>query len=243
MARAYGIKPETLGTRLRKGLDVKNALSRENYAKNKKRVKDHEGKEYASVTAMAEAYGLSLSTFRQRLKYGWDLKKTLTTKAGRRPVRDHLGNEYASTRAMAETYGMSRKTLRKRLEDGWSLERALTETAIKPGNMYPETKVTDVFGREFASLRALKIFYGIMGDAGPKLTKENVKTDVLISRVKSRFDGAKIGDFKTYLVSWPYYEISDGQHAYMIHIDKLLGMYRECRAKARGKEEKEMQAS
>jgi hypothetical protein len=41
------------------------------------KIKDHTGREFASMKAMAEFYGISKDTLRHRLKVGWKLEKAL----------------------------------------------------------------------------------------------------------------------------------------------------------------------
>ena len=84
-------------------------------------IKDHKGKQYPSITALAKAYGLNDQTLGNRLRRnpGGDIEAILTAKYrpanNRIPIKDHLGVEYKSITAMAEAYHINPTTLRMRL--------------------------------------------------------------------------------------------------------------------------------
>ena len=109
--------------------------------------KDHLGKEYPSISAMVEAYGLTFYNYAKRIRRGWSLERTLTTPVKTKPleirVTDHKGNKYPSVCAMARAYGIQDSTLRVRFRYGWNIEKALTApvgsshmTRDHKGNVY-----------------------------------------------------------------------------------------------------------
>ena len=92
-------------------------------------VVDHLGNTFKGLGAMAEHYGLSLSTLTRRLEQDWSLEDALTM-----PVKkyksikvDHLGKEYPTFKAMCKAYGLETSVVYKRLNVlKYSLEDALT---------------------------------------------------------------------------------------------------------------------
>ncbi len=94
--------------------------------------RDHLGKNYVSMTAMAKAWGISEHLLITRLGRGWSLEDALVNAPGeKRRCIDHKGNKFFNLQAMATAYGLTRAQLIKRLSSGWSLKRALT-TPIRP---------------------------------------------------------------------------------------------------------------
>lgn len=94
--------------------------------------KDHLGKTYKSLAAMARAWGILYVTLTSRLDLGWTVEDALTRPAGYRACcKDHLGNEFESIKAMAEYWGLPDTTIRARLARGVSLEEALTKPLRK----------------------------------------------------------------------------------------------------------------
>lgn len=80
MAEAYHMSFPTLQSRLRRGWPLKKALTMPTVKRgaNSKRVKDHKGKIYPSMKAMADAYHISPGVLSSRLHLGWPLKRALT---------------------------------------------------------------------------------------------------------------------------------------------------------------------
>lgn len=93
--------------------------------------RDHTGREFPSLSAMAAAWGLSPVVLRQRLFQKWPLEKALTGLPGcRRVCCDHTGRKFPTVAAMARAWGLSPDCLRERLFRKWPLERALTAPRI-----------------------------------------------------------------------------------------------------------------
>ena len=125
MARAYGMDDRLLRQRLSRGWRTEEALTVPVRENRPKPCRDHLGKEFPSMSSMAEAYGINLYTLQKRLKAGLSLQDALTL-PNAHVTRDHLGNVYPSEKAMLEAYGIHRNTFSRRIAAGASLEDALT---------------------------------------------------------------------------------------------------------------------
>lgn len=91
--------------------------------------RDHTGREFPSIEAMAAAWGIPSHVLYNRRGRDWPLEKALTTPVGHRKsgtVIDHTGKEYPSMAAMARAWGIDTNTLHLRLRYKWPLEKALT---------------------------------------------------------------------------------------------------------------------
>jgi hypothetical protein len=89
MCAAYGVSTVKLIQRLKSGIDFETALNPKRLPRRETAVRgtksfDHNGVEYASATALAQAYDLTLATLKQRLGRGWTLEKALTEPIGTR---------------------------------------------------------------------------------------------------------------------------------------------------------------
>lgn len=93
-----------------------------------KAIKDHKGKEYPSVTALAYDYGITPTLFYFRIKAGYSLEKALTKPLPKRNLKaiDHLGREYKTINIMCEHYKINVATFRARINNGFSVKQALT---------------------------------------------------------------------------------------------------------------------
>lgn len=82
------------------------------------------------------------------------------TKGTQVPKVDHLGRHFESASAMCSFYKLEFKLVYKRLFLGWSLEQSLTAPVrrIKANRSIP---CQDHIGREFPSLSAMCVFYGV----------------------------------------------------------------------------------
>lgn len=86
MARACGITPLAMQVRIRKGL-TGAALVYPGSLRNVA-ARDHLGREFPSLAAMAAAWGQPYKRFERRLALGWDIERALTAPrghGGRRP--------------------------------------------------------------------------------------------------------------------------------------------------------------
>ena len=76
IARACGIKPLTMQARLRKGMTGAALVFPGSLRKVAAR--DHTGRVFPSLAAMAAAWGQPYKRFERRLSSGWDIERALT---------------------------------------------------------------------------------------------------------------------------------------------------------------------
>ena len=75
--------------------------------------------------------GLKYSTYKNRVKRGWDKYKAMTTppmpahKSTLKESKDHEGRKFESVEKMVEFHGISKHTFYKRKKKGLSLEQCL----------------------------------------------------------------------------------------------------------------------
>lgn len=159
MCNAYNISYSTFKRRRKAGWSIKDSLTIKTKHRKLRHVpgepiKDHKGRVYKCIKDMCKEYGISISTFSNRLNNGWSIEDALTKVPTpyygiRGPVKvtDHLGNEYKSIYDMCKAYHIRFNTFNGRLERGWSLEAALTReigaknknTEDHKGKMYKNT--------------------------------------------------------------------------------------------------------
>lgn len=121
MCAYYGITGQTLLNRLRRGMNLKQALTNDVKTMD---YKDHLGYRYASLKDKCDKYGVDVKTYLNRRKRGLSLAEALT---GDKYIYDHLGNRFNSVQNMVDYYGVSRSVFDYRTGRGYSLEEALTK--------------------------------------------------------------------------------------------------------------------
>lgn len=98
-----------------------------------KKVKDHLGNEYNSLSSMLNAYKINYSAFKYRLEtLNMSLEDALTSphkdmSSTAIECTDHKGNKFPSKVAMCDYWRIPRPVYFRRIRDGWTQERALTE--------------------------------------------------------------------------------------------------------------------
>lgn len=138
MAHAWHISPALLRYRLEKGWSIEKSLTTPPDDRSPRICRDHLGKEYPSLTAMARAYGLTLETLRSRMRKGWSLKEQLTIPAGEgwhridgAVCQDHLGHVFPTWKDLWRYHRKRGRTQIKydtfagRIRIGWDVKRAL----------------------------------------------------------------------------------------------------------------------
>ena len=150
MCKVYGVSTNAYLYRLKAGYTKKEALTGDiNNNSNKantvnKKVYDHLGNKFNSITEMCTHYGIKSDTFYARLRCGDTLEQALRSERSKNKVYDHLGNEFNSTTEMCKHYGVRLDTFSIRLKRGDTLEQALRSERSK-------NKVYDHLGNEFNS--------------------------------------------------------------------------------------------
>ena len=76
LGRYLNIKPQTLAARVRSGLSIKDAISKKIRPFNSI---NYKGKNYKTINHAARAFGLNISTVRDRIRRKWTIRKALTT--------------------------------------------------------------------------------------------------------------------------------------------------------------------
>ena len=127
-----------------------------------------EGKEYASLTRAADAYGLSIGNVSRRLKSGWSVEQAfgLSAPPERKPTTNKkvsiLDQNFDSIKKAAEHFGVPIATVRGRLSIGWTLREALElverTTEQKPSPHYREINCSEL---PFPSIGKLAEHYGL----------------------------------------------------------------------------------
>lgn len=122
-----------------------------------KKCRDHTGREFNSVKAMAEAWGFPADTVADRLRKGWPVERALTTPFHgkfRRVVDPESGYVYPSISECARATGLSVATIFTRRRTG----RA--DLAGYAGRLN-STPARDHTGREYDSIAAMAAAWGI----------------------------------------------------------------------------------
>lgn len=132
MCRAYGIIRQTYRKRINYGWSIKDALTKKVKASKRMAYTDHLGNEYATLSVMCDAYGVTRTLFASKIRRGWSVKDALTLDkqhAGSKGkiCTDHFGNEYKSISKMCRSYEIDINLYYSRMSAGWDKERALTK--------------------------------------------------------------------------------------------------------------------
>lgn len=159
LAKAWGLNYHLLHHRLANGWDIKAALTTQTQGPmgNATPSRDHLGRDFPTLKAMAKAWNISAQAVARRLDRGWTIEKALTTptrnKGKRQACKDHLGREYPSLSAMATAWNIHYGTLCGRLSKGWTVKRALTASTQHTGRRCKES--LDHLGRVFPSFKVM----------------------------------------------------------------------------------------
>lgn len=130
--------------------------------RNTKPQTDHTGKEFPSIKAMLDAWGVTVSQYYGRIKLGWTIEQALTG-SGPEPstaVTAPDGQRFPSASAMYRHYHTTEHWVKARLKQGDTLEQALAWRPEGPprSNKKP---CTDHLGQSFPSVSAMTAHWGI----------------------------------------------------------------------------------
>ena len=166
MVDYWGIPYKSFYRRIARGWTQERALSEPLVERSRpRRVKDHEGREFPSISSMAGYYGLTSSTLHSRLDSGWDIEEALLTpvREVNREIQDHKGQTFRTVSDMTDYWGIPSLTYQERIKCGWTVKKALTEE-LHPfhsevnidhkGNVFPTlVSMLDYWGIEYPTYR------------------------------------------------------------------------------------------
>ena len=90
-AKAHGISPAILSTRLKQGLTIEQALGLEPYTSPHHRAITVNGTVYNTLADAAKAYNIKTQTVYQRItRYGWSVEAALTIPTMKKAVKSRL---------------------------------------------------------------------------------------------------------------------------------------------------------
>lgn len=114
----------------------------------KKYTRTNNGEKITELQRTLKQNGLKYSTYKDRVKRGWDKYKAMTTpplpahKSTLKGSVDHEGRKFESVEKMFQFHGISKKTFYKRKKKGLSLEQCLAPTKQKFNSSQRATKTT-----------------------------------------------------------------------------------------------------
>ncbi len=160
MARAWGLTTCTLTGRLRRGMELEQALTAPIMHGPEQPCTDHTGTQWRSLAEMIRYYGISMSLWKYRhLQRRWDLRDTLETPvgdpdlAGAHACTDHLGNRFPSIKAMCDHWHVPRNVFFSRRKAGKTLAQCLDpETRVRKSQA---RDITDHTGKNYRNLDAM----------------------------------------------------------------------------------------
>lgn len=159
MARAWGVKVDTLNRRLDAGWSVEQALTLPADARRSEShglsVVDPTGRTFPNYKAMARAWGVKYGTLLYRLGAGHTLADALRPRVPRHRRGqlvcagvDHTGRRYTSITEMCRAWGVGYSAYQNRIARGWSVGRALTT----PIQSLPPKTYTDPTGKTYRTI-------------------------------------------------------------------------------------------
>ena len=149
---------------------------------NSKKVTDHLGNEFPSLSAMLSHYNINYSGFKYRIN---TLKMSLEdalTKPHKDALStaitctDHLGNTFPSKAAMCDHWRIPRTLFFRRIRDGWSLEKALTEPLQYTNGI--KTTIKDHKNNEFNTIDEMCAHWNI----SKKQYMENIRNNCTLEQ-------------------------------------------------------------
>lgn len=122
--------------------------------------RDHTGREFPSIEAMARAWNAPAEIVRRRLLRGWSPELALTTAPGnsrypRRVIDPETGYEYPSAAALARAVGIPEYRVQYRALIGLSPAEIACDADLR------SVPSRDHLGRDFPSIEAMAAAWGI----------------------------------------------------------------------------------
>ena len=158
LAKELGISHAHISRKLSEGMSIEEIV--EKY--NSKYVTDHLGNKFNTRKDMLKHWGISPTSYQDRLNRGWSMEESLTTPIKKKRISqeytDFKGNVFPTATSMAEEYGVSIVTLLKLLNKGKTPEEAtylLSQRTSKRG------EYVDHLGVKFSSRAKMLETYGV----------------------------------------------------------------------------------
>ena len=82
----HGLNYQVFSRRINSGMTIEDAFKagRADKLRSVNKAVDHNGKKYANIDEMCEAYGVNIQTYKYRREHGWDVEQALTTPTNRK---------------------------------------------------------------------------------------------------------------------------------------------------------------
>ena len=188
LTKAYEYNYDTVRRRLKKGISLEDALSKERISRKPtdKKFIAPDGKEYGSIKALAKAYGCNYDTVQRRLKKGFSVEDAISKSKllnANKKIVGPDGKEYDSIKSLSKAYECNYNIVRYRLKQGMSLEDALSKEKIPSG--CPGKKIIGPDGKEYKSIKALAKAYGCNYDIVRVRLKKGYSLEEALFKEKS----------------------------------------------------------
>ena len=136
-AAFWHVNANAVRCRLRFGWTLKKALLYEYDAPPDdapKTIKDHTGREFATVSEMCRHWGVRQSVFHYRMNTGNSLKQALTAPAAYghpRQIQDHTGRWFKSHKELCEFWGVNYGTFNSRYNRGLKMKDCISNEDMR----------------------------------------------------------------------------------------------------------------
>lgn len=152
LGKDYGLSSSYISAGFSKGLSIADIISKH----RPRKVSDHLGNEYSSLSEMLKAWGIKNNTYWRRKEFGWSLEKILVTSVKdnqpNKNLTDFKGRVFPSLNAMCREYNVSSTTALYYVQKGMSPGDAIKYIISRKDN---PSRVSDHLGNEFSSQKEM----------------------------------------------------------------------------------------
>lgn len=154
MCKAYNIGVSTFQSRLKRGYNLKQALTNDSWHLE---IYEYRGKKYSSIDSICRDYGFTRYAIENYTRKGMSLNEALdkVIENKSKVYTDPLGREFKTLKELCAAWGVDVKTVRIKLRAGNSLEEALR---VNKNNRY---EIKDHLGNTYKNKAELCRAYGI----------------------------------------------------------------------------------